>query len=102
MTVFFINTENVVILDDMNYSKSSLAIISTDDRKSSVIPNSLSYIKLIANPGETKKIKIQFNKAYSNDEESEYMQFSKIVKNYNEFIKNQKEYNDFIEIKVEL
>lgn len=96
------HTKEVIMLDSMQQPKYTLRVITGDGNTHSVIPNSIRYIKLIANPGENRQIKIQFSKKYTSSSDSKYIEFSKIVKNYNEFIKNQTEYNNFTSMKVEL
>ena len=96
------NTQNAIMLDSMVNPRYTLKIVSSDNNTFPVMLNSISYIKLIVNPEENKQIKIQFSKKYTNSSNLKYIEFSKIVKNYNEFIKNQTDYNDFISMKAEL
>lgn len=96
------NTNNIIMLDSMQNPAYTLRISSDGDKNYAVRLNSINYSKLLVNPGETRKIKMEFSKKYGNSSVSKQIVFSKVVKNYNEFINNKSEYNDFTEIKVKV
>lgn len=96
------NTDNTIMLDSMQSPAYTLRLSSDDGKTYAVRINSINYSKLLVNPGETRKIKIEFSKKYGNSSASQQIMFSKVVKNYNEFINNKTEYNDFMEIKVKV
>lgn len=96
------NTDNTIMLDSMQSPAYTLRVLAGDDKTYAVRINSINYSKLLINPGETRKIKIEFSKKYGNSSASQQIMFSKVVKNYNEFINNKTEYNDFMEIKVKV
>lgn len=96
------NTNNIIMLDSMQNPAYTLRILSDGDKNYAVRLNSINYSKFLVNPGETKKIRMEFSKKYGNSSASKQIVFSKVVKNYNEFINNKSEYNDFMEIKVKV
>ena len=96
------NTENIIMLDSMRSPASTLGLELEDGNIRSVNTNSISFIELMLNPGETRSITIQFVKKYTTSVNSMDIVFSNVVKNYNEFTKNRETYTDFIEVKVEV
>ena len=96
------NTENAIMLDNMIYSRDNLRIVFADENTATVVPNSISFNKLTLNSDRSKEIKIQFYKEYTNNSESKYMVFSKVVKNYYEYIQNMENYDDYAVITVNL
>lgn len=94
------NTENDILIDSLQTAGRSLRIVSNNDYKYSAVVS--KYIDMLVEANNKKTIKIKFQKKYTSNENSKYIQFSQIVMDYFEFMKNKDEYNDVIEINVEL
>lgn len=95
------NTDNVITLDSMQNPLYTINLQSDDGNNYQVRTNSINFIKLMANPDESKKFKIQFSRKYTSENKVSAILFSQVVKNYNVFLQNQAEYNDFTTIQID-
>lgn len=95
------NTDNVITLDSMQNPLYTINLQSDDGNNYPVRTNSINFIKLMANPDESKKFKIQFSRKYTSENKVSAILFYQVVKNYNVFLQNQAEYNDFTTIQID-
>lgn len=96
------NTENTILLSDLS-SDDSIRLFDNSNGAYNVYLNKIFLTDLVIEPGKAKKVNLMFKKGceLSTNRESSYINFSKIIKNYEEY-KKTNEYDDTFSIKVKI
>lgn len=96
------NTSNIIMLDDMKNPNKTIRVSSRDGFDYGVKINSVNPIKLRLVSGQTKIIDLNFEKKYTSGGQAQYINFTKVINNYDEYVANEEAYQGFTEMNVAL
>ena len=95
------NMETTILLNTLENSE-TIQLIATSGEKYNFNMNKLFYADLIIEPNRVKTIKIAFKKGVSSNNNSEIIEFSNIIKDYESYQENKETYADIIEMNVKV
>lgn len=95
------NSPKTILLDNLENNNTIKLITNTDDEHQAYM-NQILNSNLIIKPGYTKKVTIKFKKSVSNSRKSEYIEFLKVIKDYDKYIQDKENYNDTINLKINI
>lgn len=94
-------TQNTILLDNLN-SSYNIKLLDKSATTYSAYINKIFEQDMKIIPEETKRIVIRFKKSCSSDKTSEYIQFSKVIRNYDDYIKNVGEYTGMFNLRIKV
>ena len=94
-------TQNTIMLDNLE-NPNNIKLLGESDSTYSVYLNRIFVQDVRLQPGETKRITIRFKKSCSTDKQTEYIQFYKVIRNYESYIKNIENYTDTFSFKIKI
>lgn len=94
-------TQNPILLDNLN-SNYNISLIDKEGQTYRAYINGIFKQDMKIMPQTTKRIKIKFKKACSSEKKSEYIQFSKVIRNYDDYKNNEEEYTDIFNFRIRL
>lgn len=94
-------TQNTILLDNLN-SSYNIKLLDKSATTYSAYINKIFEQDMKIMPEETKRIVIRFKKSCSSDKTSEYIQFSKVIRNYDDYIKNVGEYTGMFNLRIKV
>lgn len=95
------NSNNTVLLDTLENSNNIKLVTDVGNTHKTNVSKLLKS-ELTIKAGQTKKITIKFKKSVSNSNESKYIEFYKVIKNYENYSENKQNYTDTLDLKINL
>lgn len=95
------NSNNTVLLDTLE-SSNNIKLVTDVGNTHKTNVSKLLKSELTIKAGQTKKITIKFKKLVSNSNESKYIEFYKVIKNYENYSENKQNYTDTLDLKINI
>jgi len=92
------NTDKTILLDDLKANGTIWLIGKNIQYRPHT--NKLYISDLLVEPGKTNKIILKVIKNLSSENKSDYIQFKKVITDYDAYMENGEEYNEFVEIRI--
>lgn len=95
------NTENTIKLDSLKKTN-TIKLVGNSGGAYNTYTNELFSLNMIIKSGETNKLTIKFKKTCESNNNSKYIQFSEVIRNYDEYLKGENNYNDTFKVEIQL
>lgn len=95
------NSNNTVLLDTLE-SSNNIKLVTDIGNTHKTYVSKLLKSELTIKAGQTKKLTIKFKKLASNSNESKYIEFYKVIKNYESYSKEKENYTDILDLKINI
>jgi len=92
-------TDKVMLIDTLETNQ-TIKLIGNSGGSYTAYMNKLNREKLKINPNSRIIITIRFKKEVASDNKADYINFYRVIKDYNTYIQNTEEYTDTVNIKI--
>lgn len=95
------NSENTILLDTLE-SSNNTKLVTDDGNTHKTYAGKLLKSQLTIKSGQTKKLTLKFKKLASNSSKSKYIEFYKVIKNYENYSQDKENYTDTMDLKINI